>query len=442
MIKNKEIYAVLLIFGLMSVHRKPAVAENWEQTITMTSFFNKFSENQTGIIDSQDKVEPYSWGMNIEFETQKWFDDKFRFTLDGGYKATFKEKPRDNGNSYDTSDFDAGIIELSLNNKITDNQFIEVGVLPCNFGNSLFLNPYNYLNHYVDDSSLYGAYSFPGIKYTIMTPSSSYSFLWLPCLTDPDNSRETTFLAELIQAGKTNNLTMLQGNYYLGKGRLSLALYAEEKEAWQFNDPYLGTGIEAQFPIYSNCIFNFQFLHSNGLARKGLQPVKGVPGIYEFGDIVGSENNGYSEIIATLGFNLFSLLDITLGYAFNERGITKQTMQIFSKGVAKMDGKSDPNYIAVMDSALDLGYSPLDYVRHLGLINLNISQISDYLSFNAASFISLDDGSVETNLFLEYIINDQTYVDFIGMRRFGDKNSIFGSAFKESSIGLQLKLVF
>lgn len=442
MIKNKTIYALLLFFGLMSVNRKPAVAESWGQIITVTPFFNKFSENQSGILDSHGKVEPYSWGMNVEFETQKWFDDKFRFTLDVGYKTTFKGKPRDSENSFDTFDSDTGIIELSLNNKITDNQFIEAGVLPCNFGNSLFLNPYNYLNRYVNDPSVYGAYSFPGIKYTITTSSSSYSFLWLPCLADPDNVGETTFLAELVQAGKTKNLTMLQGNYYLGEGRLSLALYAEEKEAWQFDGPYLGTGLEAQFPIYSGCIFNLQFLHSNGLAKKGLQPIMGAPGIYEFEKIAGSENNGYSEIIATVGFKLFSALDITLGYAFNERGITKETMRQFSNGVAALDGKGDPNYSAVMGSALDLGYSPLDYVRQLGLINLNISQITEYLSLNAANFISLDDGSVETNLFLEYIINDQTYVDFIGMYRSGDKNSIFGSAFKQSSIGLQLKFVF
>ena len=178
------------------------------------------------------------------------------------------------------------------------------------------------------------------------------------------------------------------------------------------------------------------------MAKKGLQSVAGTSDIYEFEEIAGSEREDFNETIATLGFKLFTVLDVTLGYAYNGRGITKQEMQQFSSGVAALHDKSNPNYVAVMNSTLDLGYSPLKYVRELALINLTIPQVTDYLTFNTANFISLDDGTCEKNLYLGYTINDWISMEFTGMFRFGDKNSIFGSAFKRSSIGLQLKLVF
>lgn len=442
MLKSRGIWILLAGLGLLLIRLDPVHGEGWEQTITLTPSVEVLGENQNGVFNGQGKVEPYSYGTFIEYKAQKWFNDQLRFTVDGGYKFLYKARPDNGGDSFETFDSTAGIHELALNDKLTAARFLEVGLLPCNFGNSLFLNPYNYLSRYVDDASQYGAYTFPGIKYTTTLASSSYALLWLPCLSTHFDSPQKAFWDELLQTGKTKNLMMLQGNYYIGKSRFSLASYLEERDAWQFNNPYRGIGIEVQAPLYSDMIFNWQQLYSNGLAPKGLRTVAGTSEVYEFEAIPGSERDNYHQMIATLGFKPFAFLDVTLGYAYNGRGITQADLQQFSSGVAALGGKSNPNYATVMNSASDIGYSPLKYVRELALINLAIPQITEYLTFNTANFIALDDGSCETNLFLEYTINDQACLAFTGMFRFGDPDSIWGSAFKKSSIGLQLKLVF
>ena len=320
---------------------------------------------------------------------------------------------------------EGGINELLIPVVEKGDMIIDTGVLSANFGSSLFLNPVNYLDRYVVDPQKQGSYGFVGTKLSHFDESDYYALYYFPrfSLKDKDN----------------NNIVLFRKNTYLTGKRFSFYFFAEEKDPWEFNNPYLGFGLDSNFSIASNYLFNGQVFYSNGETRSTVKEltVDSVPFLIPE---EGSEKDLYLDLFMTINTVLFDDLDLTFGYLYNGRGLSEGEISRLLSGLEL--SKDKPGFNDAANSASGLLKSPYSYSEHLGLINTTIKGVFNNTTLNQLWFIDIKDRSFQVNNSLIWGLADNTEMEFNYTYRGGKDETLFGSALYSNEISFVINYYF
>jgi hypothetical protein len=313
---------------------------------------------------------------------------------------------------------------------LNESCILEAGLLPQkNLVNSVFLNTGNYLERFFDYSLEIGTYTFPGFKIFIPFEQHALSVMYFPALPESHN----TYIADVIQPGKTRNLLALQSSHYVGDGRISLLGFMEEKQSWTWDTPYLGLGGEIQYP-FPAFVFHAQALISNGEAAYTLRKFEpDSEDIYLLSD-EDSQEDFFGEAFMTVEFPLTSSLDVTVGYNYNGRSLSAHDQEILLNSL-----KSVTNH-NVLQAASGVGSSAQTYTQHLGLLHLSYPKISENMGASALMFLNLLDGSGKVSVYYSLDMTDRLTMTLMGSTLFGGSDTLFGSEFHRTTFKLGFDL--
>lgn len=403
--------------------------------------WRKQSEWQ-GVLSSISTEDAWSFDIMINGESFLWFRDAVRLSIDGGVRMTNegRKKFQQQHPSVTSEDarymtfFKPGFREFSLYYKVKPSWSLEAGLLPVKLGNTLFVNPINYIDRFMDDSSQVGADTFPGLKTFYSFAQHSFSLTYIPKLFQQD---ESSYVSEIFQLGKTQNLAILQSNHYIWNGRLSFLAVLEERDtATSSRFPYCGIGGEAQIP-FSSWVLNAQTLLSNGDARFALQQVEGGGDFVYFLPDAESRDEFFLEAFALATVPVFaSKIEVSLGYWFNERGLTGDEQNELFMSLRRA------SYPVVLGTASGIGDWALSYTRHVGILNLSYPRITDHLGMNNLLFLNLLDGSGKLQSVCFYDLSEMITMDLGAMLNFGESSTLQRMEFLNASLTFGMTLYF
>jgi hypothetical protein len=425
--------------ALSTVKQRLDIVSNTRWNIQ--GLWRKQSEWQ-GALSSISTEDSWSFDIVINGESFLWFRDAVRLSIDGGVRMTNEgrkefQKQHPSVTSEDArymTFFKPGFREFSLYYKVKPSWSIEAGLLPLKLGNALFVNPINYVERFMDDSSQVGADTFPGLKTFYSFAQHSFSLTYIPKLFQQD---ESSYASDIFQLGKTQNLAILQSNHYVWNGRLSFLGVLEERDrATSSRFPYCGIGGEAQIP-FASWVLNAQTLFSNGDARFALQHVESGGDIAYFLPDADSRDEFFLEAFALATVPVFaSKIEVSLGYWFNERGLTGAEQDDLFLSLLHA------SHLAALGAASGVGDWALSYTRHVGILNLSYPRVTDHLGINNLVFLNLLDGSGKLQSVCFYDLSEMITMDLGAMLNFGKRSSLQRMEFLNASLTFGMTLYF
>lgn len=403
--------------------------------------WRKHSEWQ-GVLSSVSDEDSWSLDIVINGESFLWFQDSVRLSIDGGVRMTNSgrkafQRQHPSVTAEDTrymTFFRPGFREFSLYKRITPTWSLEGGLFPVKLGNALFVNPINYIERFINDSSQVGADTFFGLKSFVSFAQHSFSLIYIPKLFQPD---ESSYFSDIFQLGKTDNIAIAQSNHYVWNGRLSfLAVLEERQQSTSSRLPYFGLGSEAQIP-FSAWMLNAQMLLSNGDARFTLQTLNETSKQRYFLPDLQSRDDVFWETFIMATVPLFtSKMEVSVGYWYNQRGLTHEEQgDVFTSLAAT----TNPG---VLGAAAGLGDNALSYTRHVGILNLNYPRVTEHLGLNNLLFLNLQDGSGKLQSLCLYDLSEMVTMDLGAMLNFGKTSSLQRMEFLNASLSMGMTLYF
>ncbi len=395
-----------------------------------------------GVLSSISTEDPWSLDIVINGESFLWFRDSVRLSIDGGIRMTNSGRKEFQRQHPSVTPEDArymtffrpGFREFSLYHKVDSTWSLEAGLLPVKLGNALFVNPINYIERFISDSSQVGADTFFGLKTFFSFAQHSFSIIYIPKLFQQE---ESSYFSDIFQLGKTDNLAIVQSNHYVWNGRLSfLGVLEERQDAVTSKFPYCGVGSEAQIP-FPSWVLNAQMLLSNGETRFAPQILEeGDEQVYFLPDFKSHDDFFWETFVLATVPVFTSKMEVSLGYWYNERGLTNDEQdELFTS----LNQTSHP---AVLGASSGIGEAALSYTRHVGIVNLSYPRVTDHLGLNNLLFLNLLDGSGKLQSLCFYDLSEMLTMDLGAMVNFGKTSSLQRMEFLNASLSVGMTLYF
>jgi len=319
-----------------------------------------------------------------------------------------------------------GINDMYFDFNINKAVFFSVGLLSTKIGNSLIFNPVNFVNRYVSDPAIPGAYCFPSFKLSFPYPGNNWFVLqFIPYFEKINTELSKKSYISFFQSNYKSNILALQSNHFIFDNSLSIDLFIEDAKPWTLKQLNFGFGGEVQIPIFEFLIFEAQGLYSNGYPPFTVDEIKSN---LEYGYISLNEDmadNYYFNFIITLKSTILSILNINFSYLYNQRGISYSgwskiysTLNIFMKD-------KDNSFNTILDSFSGLEYSPVPFLQHLLLLTIGVPGITENLGADITGFFSIQNFSSQLILNIFYNFNDSISFNIEGSLNIGSYESPF-----------------
>lgn len=312
---------------------------------------------------------------------------------------------------------------------------IETGLINMNYGNSMLLNPVNYLLKYVDapeDRMRFndpnpGAFSFPAIITGFVFPKNSIMIGVIPRV----RQYCADFVREWIYQKTHNSLAFLRSSHDIGNTSLKTYSFIDQAHPEDYSKYYTGFGLELDAQAFSFGTLSAQGIISNGTVRLINSREKPDSAVSDTGSIV-------SRFAITATFNLpFALSSVSCGYYYNRAGYSSKESTWFFSGLGeglKTGNQLWFNYFSK--------YSPLDLRRHYVFAIFSLPVFSEYLDLSALAVLCLEDRSLMLFAQNNFAISDVLTISVRDNLIFGDKKSAFGFTPYKNSLSLIASVSF
>jgi hypothetical protein len=298
---------------------------------------------------------------------------------------------------------------------------ISAGILEPSFGNSLFLNPVDWLSRYVADPGIPGASSFPGVEGRIPIGEWTISVTVLPALPD-------TGLG-LFNENPENHFGAFTASGLLWDSSISIDAFAEARP--DFSAIFSGAAIETQIPFAEFLSVDAQALVSNG--KKAFAVAQGPLALLPT-QRDGSEKEFFLDAALYLECSLASFFNVGIGYGYSGRGISAESLlRLRTEGYM-------PAAQAGLNAVLPAYASPLSwppaFLDHILFCSLGIPRITETVGASLVAFASPLNPSAWARLALSWTPLESAQIDLSVETPLGEEGSLFRPFRQEATIAI------
>jgi hypothetical protein len=264
--------------------------------------------------------------------------------------------------------------------------FLESGLINMNYGNSMLINPVNYLQRYItnpEDRMRFnepnpGAFSFPATAIGFISSNHSFTLGAIPQISKSNNR----FVREWIYAKDHNNIVYLLTNHSILNTKISTSTFINQVKKNALSKSDIAFGVETDAHLFSIGTVSSQSIITKGVTRLVSDPQNPTKCVLDSNSVAVK-----AMISATINLP-FALSSITGGYYFNGAGYTKSEVNWFSANLDNGIKSNDPLWLKAIST-----FSAIDFRKHYLFATFSLPAYSDYIDFSLVGMYCISDRS-------------------------------------------------
>jgi hypothetical protein len=304
----------------------------------------------------------------------------------------------------------AGIDEAVVTLRPFEGFLLRGGKMDISLGNSLYLNPADFLSQYKGDPRYPGRTGLPAIEAIMLKGRSRFSFIHIP---------------------NPGSYSIFSAHSPIGNASTVFRIFFESREKWK--DPFYYTGIcaELQLPLGRNASFSSQACVTDGIERYRLEEAGTAPDRHYVISTDRKRGEFSPRWSATGDFVLFSFLQFSIGYQYNGSGLKDNDISRLIAGESTGESSVDSFFVY-----------PNPYIRNILFTSIGIPRLTDNTGIQIFALTSTLDGSSRITGMLFMTIGNYWSFDISAIITAGRKDSLFRETYEDGHIVLSAEYTF